>query len=263
MTDYAVWQYWETRGFKPGFVDDAHDLVAKNAGLPTRLLGPEDIETYTGLGAKLNELTEMAHKPDVLRSAILYKHGGVWLDSDALVLKPLTFLNDDLETHEFIGFSGSCNLDDPEDRPRINIFATRAGGDIMREWHDAQVELIGRTTDIGWSDVGSKLLYPILKKYRDRVKLYPFSRVAPVSPRKIGRFTSRDVATTDVLDRTVTVMLSNKNLERRKSRIRTMSLTDMAKEDFYLAHFVRRAMNPAYMPPRQTTFNRVLARFGL
>lgn len=100
------------------------------------LLGFEDIEIYIGLGVKLNEFMEMVYKVDVLWLVILYKYGGVWLDSDVLVLKLLVFLIEDLEMYEFVGFLGLCNFDDFEDWFCINIFVICVGGDIMCEWYD-------------------------------------------------------------------------------------------------------------------------------
>ena len=87
---HIIWQYWETKGFKPLFVDELHEIAKKNSGAEVVLVTPETIQDYIpNIPDEIFQIKELAHKADMIRALLIYHHGGMWLDSDAIVLSSL------------------------------------------------------------------------------------------------------------------------------------------------------------------------------
>lgn len=248
MTDSTriIWQYWETRGEKPAFIDGLHDLVVRRSGLESIVVTPETLETHLpDLEPEIRAIPELAHKADMIRTRLIHRHGGMWLDSDAVVMKDLDWILDELAQHDFVGFSDESGAGAA--KVKINCFAARAGSVVMGEWVRAQADKLPRTS-FDWTELGSEILDPICARHADRVRLYPFERISPVSWRQVRRFGDRGVLPGAELDGCDVVMLSNKVLEKKLPQLRRMTVEEIAASGIYLSHFLRRAMDPGYVP---------------
>ena len=106
MTSRIIWQYWETRGTKPKFIDRLRELAKKNSGVDTVLVTPETLRFYLPqLPDSILQIEELAHKADMIRTMLVMSHGGMWLDSDTIVPRDLNWLFDLLANYEFVGFN--------------------------------------------------------------------------------------------------------------------------------------------------------------
>ena len=84
--DRVIWQYWETRGEKPAFVDGLRELAVKNSGVEVILVTPESLTSYLDdIRDEIVQIRELAHKADMIRTRLVHRYGGMWLDTDALV----------------------------------------------------------------------------------------------------------------------------------------------------------------------------------
>ena len=52
----------------------------------------------------LDDYLNIPQKTDYIRLALLYKYGGIWIDSDTTVIKDMKPLWDKTKQYEFIGF---------------------------------------------------------------------------------------------------------------------------------------------------------------
>eukprot|EP00929_Paragymnodinium_shiwhaense_P013920 TRINITY_DN121768_c0_g1_i1.p1 TRINITY_DN121768_c0_g1~~TRINITY_DN121768_c0_g1_i1.p1 ORF type:complete len:909 (+),score=198.56 TRINITY_DN121768_c0_g1_i1:50-2776(+) len=99
-------------------------------------------------------------KSDLLRAALIYHHGGLYMDTDFLLMQPLTDVMAKLDTHDIATYSdnggvpsGSCA---PE-RSSSNFMAGRKGNGFSKVW---------------WNNIKEKLLYKCnAKEYRSDGKL--------------------------------------------------------------------------------------------
>ncbi len=250
-TGRVIWQYWETRGEKPAFIDGLHRIAEANAGVPVIQVTPETLPDYLpDLDPDILRIGEMAHKADMLRTRLIARHGGMWLDSDAIVLKDLSFIFDHLETHDFVGFNDGGRLEPHKPWVRVNCFAARPGSQVMQAWIDGQNEKLPRLT-FDWEEIGTEILHPACLARKEIVKILPFETIAPITWDKVEKFASPWHSPADVIDDCTVVMLSNKALETRLPKLRRMSVEEIAAADIYVAHFLRRALDPGYRPPSQ------------
>ena len=95
----VIWQYWETVNEKPAFIDGLHEIAKRNSGLEVILVTPETLRDYLpNIPPEILRITEIAHKADMIRTMLVMQYGGMWLDSDAIVLQKLDWILDLLDS---------------------------------------------------------------------------------------------------------------------------------------------------------------------
>jgi len=237
-----IWQYWETRGLKPGFVDGLLEIARRNSGCQVIQVTPETLSDYLpDLPPDLMRIEEMAHKADMIRTMLVARHGGMWLDSDAIVLSDLNWMFDLLEGAEFVGFNNGGRLQAERPWVRVNCFLSRPGGEVVTGWMRGQHAKFPRTT-YAWEEVGSQILNPLCLAQRDKVRILPFELISPVPWDQVQQFEQRRPELNAILQHCPVVMLSNFSLSTRAPELRLLSCEQLAEKDHLLGGIVRAAM---------------------
>ena len=236
-----IWQYWETRGAKPAFVDGLHQIACRNSGCEVRLVTPETLLRYLpDLPSDVLRIEELAHKADMIRAMLVARHGGMWLDSDAIVLKDLNWMFDFLEDVEFVGFNNEAKLERSRPWVRVNCFASVPNGYIATEWTRQQHAKLPRT-QFEWEEIGTEILHPICLSSPELIKVLPFELICPVAWNEVDRFMATIVAD-QILEDCSIVMLSNASLKRRAPELRAMTCHQIATQDTLVGAVMRSAL---------------------
>jgi hypothetical protein len=181
----------------------------------------------------------------MIRAMLVARHGGLWLDSAAVVLRRLDWLLDFLDDYEFVGFK--------RQRVTISCFAARACGAIVEEWVRQQHAKLPQS-NFSWLEIGSDLLDPICNAYQERVKVMPFRLIGPVLWDEVADFRSSEIDARPILRDSYTVMLSAQSLRTRAPELHRMTVTEIAAGNTSLSIIMRRALDhdvaPASAPPR-------------
>ena len=91
-----VWLYWDSpgEGRDPGYISLCRETIVKWAR-------PYDVivldkstasQWVEGLHPAFGDIPVIAHRADYVRAACLAENGGIWLDIDTVVLKPLSLI---------------------------------------------------------------------------------------------------------------------------------------------------------------------------
>ena len=103
----VIWTYWH-QGFDqaPNVVQHCLRRVKKlNSDYELHLLDKESVYQYTQrvpIPEDKWERMSLAHRSDLLRTQLLIKHGGVWMDPTVYCMKPLDeWLQDYMQTGVF------------------------------------------------------------------------------------------------------------------------------------------------------------------
>ena len=116
----TIWQYWESPdGTVPPLVQACLNSVEKFKGKCERiLLTPDSVKEYIDLPDYIYKMKESgkmctAHFVDIVRTALLVKYGGVWIDSTILLTDTIPEYITDSElfffrTDEKIDLDGLC-----------------------------------------------------------------------------------------------------------------------------------------------------------
>jgi hypothetical protein len=247
-----IWQYWETSGQKPAYIDGLYEIAVKNAGVPIIRVTPDTLHSYLpDLPDPIHEIRELAHKADMIRTLLVRDHGGMWLDADAIVLGDLNRFFDCLNHREFVGFNDSTPPKIGKAVVRVNCFVSRAHGRIISEWARLQHAKFPRTI-YDWCEVGSDILHPLCLKWPELAEILPYDLISPIQWFESEKFSARWFHTrelTRILEKCSAVMLSTKTLSFRESAIQDQTVDEIASDCTLLSHILRKALDVDYGPP--------------
>jgi hypothetical protein len=163
-----VWQYWEQASEYPNgtaYIDLCHETaeIHQTSGKGYKLirLNKDNVLNYIDLHPMIKNLgsssNQLAQKSDYIRSKLLCKYGGAWLDSDTVVLESLDNMFDMLDRYNFYGFKDYNIL-------VINAFACHKESPSMIKWVENNNKILDDTkgTNICFGELGHKSLQKCL-----------------------------------------------------------------------------------------------------
>lgn len=157
------------------------------------ILNEKTIKKYINLPHNFDKLKNIAHKADYIRISILYKYGGIWIDSDMICLKSFDKIFKMLDHYDFIAFEYRSKLKirkthykyDFDDivnkktnhtfRTPIGFLATNKNNILFRDWKRAAENVISNKEIFGWHGIGRMILGPLLEKYVKNKKIKYYS----------------------------------------------------------------------------------------
>jgi hypothetical protein len=243
-TGNIIWQYWETRGEKPRFIDGFHDIARRNSGVKIILVMPETLREYLpDIEEEIFRIEDLAHKADMIRTRLVQKYGGMWLDADAVVLSDLNWLFDRLKDHEFVGFNNGGRLQQERPWVRVCCFLSRPNGAIVSRWVEAQRAKLSKTT-FRWSEIGAEMLNAACLENQDRLEILPFEKICPIGPKRVAEFmTVDDTLAAQIVRDCFMVMVSNRSVQKNELSLPKLSVEEIAGGDYVLSRIVRHAHN--------------------
>ncbi|MBN2525073.1 MAG: hypothetical protein JXR76_01685 [Deltaproteobacteria bacterium] len=210
MTERVIWKYWETRGIKPTYIDFISEKLANKTSARIVTVTKETLADYLpNLNPGIFNVEEMAHKADLIRTRLVEKYGGMWLDSDAVVLKNIDHLFDYLDDYSFVGFNDGASLSG-NSKVRVNCFLSRPDGVVIKSWVARQEEILKTKLKFSWTEIGSDILHPLCQKNCDQVKILDFKLIAPIPWNQRERFYDVNELDGYIDDNTLMMMLHNK-----------------------------------------------------
>lgn len=109
------------------------------------------------------------HQSDYLRVQVIYHYGGIWLDSDTIVMDDLSSLFEILDQYD--GFlvqdvREKTHISTPGNYLVNGIFGSRPKTKLMNIWkREIDITLQQKEENIGWTDLGEVILNRIKYKY--------------------------------------------------------------------------------------------------
>lgn len=206
--DKTIWIYWENKysDEMPGYISLCRDTIYKHKGAWDLIeLNPENVDQYvSGLRADFHDIPEVAHKADYIRAAVLAQNGGMWMDVDTIVLRPLSMITDLIEE------SGALFYGWKEHQPSIGLVASLPGNPLITEWLKAADEVLDKNLGQKWSGIGYDILWPLAKEY-------PYVQIdreicAPIHYTETDKLLGNGSASSILKTRTILLQLYNKML---------------------------------------------------
>jgi hypothetical protein len=122
-----IWQFWD--GPQPPYIQLCHKIIANYNTVKLLDFSSVNCDIDT------SQLTSIQEKTNVFRIDLLYKHGGIWVDSDAICLRDLSFIEDMLNDYDFI-----CSDEIPLINDRVGhhvipngFMASRKNGTVIQQ----------------------------------------------------------------------------------------------------------------------------------
>ncbi len=187
----AVWAYWENhrRDRRSEYLDLCVETIERHvAPLELHVLSRHDaIDWLPDLDVdRWESLPAPNFRSDYVRSRLLQRYGGVWIDVDTVVLAPLSQLLDELDDTGVVCFGKELG------RFFGGLCAAAPGTAFVDAWAEGQDKALSRRTD--WADLPyAALAQDVTWEVARRLpwKALPMERVAPVPWYEWRRFFSR------------------------------------------------------------------------
>lgn len=188
-----IWLYWENAPGKKkySYLDLCLDTIKKYKGQFNEIiiLNEKSVKDYIELPFYWDQVECIAHKTDYLRSRLILKYGGLWIDSDTIIVRNLSYILDELKRYDFVGWGD-------ENGPYIGTFAAQKGSVILSEWANRQDKIFYKKK-FGWAVLGTNILWEVSKEYT--YKHFPYEIIAPVGWKEWRRFLSKEERIEDVI----------------------------------------------------------------
>jgi hypothetical protein len=151
ISDKNVFIYWE--GDTPPLISVLRDLIYsfsnKGNNYKVNFINDSNVNEYIKVDENYWRL-KPNHKSDYIRAKVIHKYGGIWLDSDTLVMSNLNSLFNILESNE--GFL----IKENNEIICSGVFGAKKGSPFLAEWSNRISNKI-KDPNLSWSDIGPTL----------------------------------------------------------------------------------------------------------
>jgi FkbM family methyltransferase len=151
-----VWIYWE--GECPEWIVSCRKTIFTHS-VDVRLVTPSLFDEMRNEDRDINlDNYCIAHRADFIRSFLIAKYGGIWIDSDTIVMKSLQPLLDLLITYDFIGYRERSGF------VTNNFMGARVGSRIASGYYQRVCNILRSGKPIEWLTIGSEALTAVIEQ---------------------------------------------------------------------------------------------------
>jgi len=251
----VVWAYWEDgpRAARSAYLDLCIETIARHAPpLELRVLARHDAVTWLpDLDVERWEsLPAPNYRSDYVRSRLLQRHGGIWIDVDTVALAPLVGLLDALDDTGVVCFGRELG------RFFGGLCAAAPGTAFVDRWAADQDRMLERHRDWGQLHYAALAQDVTWALARDLPwKALPLEKVAPISWYEWRRFFSRVESPRRVLAGTpLTVVLWNAVMA---PRLRPRTRQDLLRSHMLLARLLRIGLGTSTVEDEEDAWTRL------
>jgi len=191
LTDSAIWTYWED---VPGrtrapYLDLCLETIRFNSGgMEVRVMSRDDVQGWLPEldSATWYKLPAPNYRSDYVRSRVLDRYGGIWIDVDTIAVAPLTGLLAEIDHSGIVCWGTELG------RCFTNLCAASPRAPFVEAWARRQDEALGRSDDwahLQYSELAQNVTWDLARELP--WKAVPMSRVAPIPWYEWRRFLSR------------------------------------------------------------------------
>lgn len=169
-----LWVYWENIGTAtkmPTHISICRETVWRHCKESFNIVELDNYNIYdylpelkkTEIELKLNKLY-IAHKVDYLRVMLLYKYGGIYLDSDIITMQNLEVVIDKLKYYDYLGFGSYKPTNKAEPSPQNWAMCSRPQGELMGLVLKEMIKILMSNQPFSWHAIGAKLIRSCITK---------------------------------------------------------------------------------------------------
>jgi len=180
----------------------------------------------------------LAVKCDVIRAFLLQRYGGIYIDSDAIILDDLSCYFEKLKEKEFIIARRSSH---GKNHCSVGFYGCQANSKIISDYVEQIKHTLKNNNEVSYNDLGAALLTPIVDKHIDTVEILPESEVQPVTFEDARTvFIDKDVPLTDILPENQKIlMLFNGPFA---NELKNITIDSLYYSDYFISRVFRKAL---------------------
>jgi hypothetical protein len=173
IDNFKIFVYWQNKkkSKMPELIEKTYSIM-KNKLKNIIFVTPENIKTYVkNKLVKCNHIQHIAQIVDYYRAEILYENGGVWIDSDTIIINNFDdiikeFLNSKYEI-------GGSTKELKNGILNISYLFAKKKSKTIEKWKNICRKKILSKKKISWSEIGAPLLGKII--INNKIDIYPIN----------------------------------------------------------------------------------------
>ncbi len=173
-----IWQYWENRPGHtiPPYIELCHETVRRHCSddFEIVLVTPETVRGYIPDAGPFEKIkpagdpTNPASRADYIRVALLAEYGGIWMDSDLIVLKNFAPMKELIKKHGFVGVHETARKKEVPRWVSVWMLMSQPQGKVILEYKRRLDEKISKQITISkWAALGAFMVTPIVREWAD------------------------------------------------------------------------------------------------
>lgn len=167
-----VWLYWE--GEKPLWIHKCQETVFAHGG-DVRMIDLAHFDAMRDIDRDI-DLSHLctAHRADFIRAFLLAKFGGIWVDSDCVVMQSLSPVMEALDTYEFAGYRERGGY------ISNNFMAAKPGSKIACAYYTCICSILRSGKKLEWLTLGSTALTATIENSKIAWHEMPVEKIQPI-----------------------------------------------------------------------------------
>jgi hypothetical protein len=232
-----VWMYWE--GECPAWIRECQKTIFAHAA-DVRLLSSEQFDKLRDLDRDIDlSHLRVAQRADFIRAFLLSKYGGLWIDSDCLVMRSLQPVLNLLDRYDFV-----CHRE-RQGYISNGFIAAKAGSRVAAAYYQRICEVLRSGQPLGWLTLGSESLTEALRVADAPWYELECEMIQPICWSDQGAFFNIGKKTQHERtfnQRAICYMLANESLQRY---LATHQAPDLLNEETFFSFLLSRALGRA------------------
>lgn len=179
-----IWMYWE--GPLPEWIRLCQESIKKHSGGEFIILDDKSFDQIRTEDRDIPiEKLYVAHRADFIRAYVLKHFGGLWFDSDCIVMFDLKPLLETCKSWDFIAYKQQSG------RLSNSLLGCKEDSITANDFYSAIVAKLRKALKINWTEIGETCLYIAYAKKLPRLRLstecvcpYCWSNNAPFLKKK-------------------------------------------------------------------------------
>ncbi len=234
----TIWMFWDnvSAAPRPEYLDLCEESIRKHCSAFTvHVVNSNNVKDYLpDLREDWFDMTDVVYKSEYIRYKLLYEHGGIWLDSDLIVMNDLSPIME--KTSDF---AATYPKDRNSQEPSSGLLASvPQGKTISRILNDANKKM--EQKEIRWGDLGPQHLW---SHVQNGYLALPPELCMPIRYQDHTQFTSTQDISSFYTEGMYCFMLYNVMFKKEKSRILSMNREELLEGDMLISQIFRKTLN--------------------
>ena len=243
-----IWMYWQNYKNKrtPDYVKLCHESIIKQCqkSFNINILNDDNVREYLpNIRDDFFQISQINNKSNYLRYKLLFEFGGIWLDSDLILLKDLKFLTEKLLQDKTVDLVATASPEYIYKQPESGFIISKKFGTTIGIALDAISNKLNNN-HVGhifpWGSMGPSI---IREAVEDQKYLHLNSKVLmPIGWQDAKRFLTNESIYETYDENVCGYMLYNEMFKRMQHNIFNMTKDQIMNSSMLISQIFRRAL---------------------
>ena len=177
----------------------------------------------------------IAIKADYIRMNLLNKYGGVWVDSDIILIQDLSNIYELLRIYQCVGINSKVT----PYAASFGFIGFRQGSVILSQYIKTADARINRSNQFPWTGLSTDIMKPIVKNHMSKCFFFDMHDIGVVGSKNWRIFFTDTDPNTFITSKTIIVYLFNKLFPQS---FKAMSRTEVLSKSWLVSRILKKVL---------------------